>query len=163
MRASARITAADLDALRIVSPALAIGGVCVVAGGLLAAVTASHPAQPTTWASAYLVLVAGASQVALAACQALLAHRPVPRPLLLTQVLAWNAGNVAVLGGTLSHVTALVDLGGILLVIALAIAGGLTLRPVQGRTVTLRVFRGLVALLVVSIPVGLWLARLGAS
>lgn len=150
----------DLDALRLVAPALAVGVGCIIAGGLLAAVTAAAPSEATTWASAYLVLVAGVSQVGLCAGQALLAGRPVPRRLLLAGLLAWNAGNAAVLVGTLVERTLLVDAGGLLLVVALATALAVVRRPVARRRWILRLYRVLVAVLLVSIPVGLWLARL---
>lgn len=156
-------TTTDLDALAVVAPALVVGGVCVVAGGLLAAVTAAHPSQPATWAAAYLVLVAGVSQLGLAIGQALLFPRVGPPRLVRAEFVAWNVGNALVLSGTLLHITALVDGGGALLVVALGIALAITRHPPRPRPWTLLLFRALATVLLVSIPIGLWLARLGGG
>lgn len=140
-------------------PFLAIGTGCVIAGGFVAAVTAHAPTEHTSWAAAYLVLVAGAAQVALGAGQALLArHRPSAR-LVVGELLAWNLGNAAVIAGTVAGVTAAVDVGGAALVVALM----LMLAATTGRRRTgwpLWVFRGVVVVVLVSIPVGLVLAEL---
>lgn len=139
------------------------GVLCIVAGGLLAAVTASAPTQPTTWATAYLVLVGGVAQAGLGAGQ-ILSTRYTPRLVIAAQVVGWNLGNAAVLVGALSNRTGLVDIGGALLVVvlilltrALVTAGT---RPVTGLWRWLRYGYGLlIILLIVSIPVGLVLAR----
>lgn len=134
---------------------------CVVAGGLVAAVTAHAPSEGGTWSAAYLVLVAGVSQVALGAGQAWLPpERPSAR-LVAVEFSAWNAGNAAVLTGTLLDAVPVVDLGGFLLVSSLA----LWLTAVRGSGVRgglpLYAYRLLAAVLLVSVPIGLLLARLG--
>lgn len=149
---------------RQAAPAIVVGVVCIVAGGLVAAVTAPSPTEHGTWAAAYLVLVAGVSQVGLAAGQALLT---APTPAARTRVaelVTWNVGNAAVLTGTLTGTVWIVDLGGALLVAALALVVVAVHRyPVQevGRSQALarRAFQLLVLLLLVSIPIGLWLGR----
>jgi hypothetical protein len=83
-------------------PFVALGAVCVVAGGLVSAASAFAPSEHAAWAAAYLVLLAGA-----------------------LALVAWEVRGHA----------------------------GRARWP-------LRAFRGLVALLVVSIPVGLVLAQL---
>ncbi len=140
-------------------PFAAIGVGCIVAGGLVAAVTAPAPTEHGTWAAAYLVLVAGVAQVALGVGQALIATRaPSPRTV-LAQVIAWNLSSVAVVAGTFADLTTLVYAGGALLVAALL----LLLRSVHDSAVPrwqLAAFWLLAVVLLVSIPIGLVLARI---
>lgn len=145
--------------LQLARPFVAMGIVCVVAGGLVAAVTAMAPSEQGSWVAAYLVLVAGVAQAALGAGQALLAPAPPSRRVMASEFAAWNAGNAAVLVGTLVDVMPVVDAGGGLLVIALALwiaeVHGVSRHGDWG----LRLYRLLVGLLLVSILIGLLLAR----
>ena len=140
-------------------PFAAVGAACIVAGGLVAAVSAPAPSEHASWAAAYLVLVVGAAQAARGVGQALLALRVPSRRNVAVQFTAWNLGNAAVLTGTLAGITTLVDTGGALLVVALL----LLLRGVrtgrEPRTWLLWAFRLLAAVLLISIPIGLVLAR----
>ncbi|MFC5992595.1 hypothetical protein ACFQE5_00020 [Pseudonocardia hispaniensis] len=149
---------------RVVLPFALIGTACVVAGGLLAAVTASAPSQQASWASAYLVLVGGVAQIGLGAGQAIFAPRTSAR-FLTAQVIGWNGGNAAVLLGTLLGVLPLVDVGGVLLVVALAlfvhrVRADAVPRAAGLNRWLLRGYRLLVLIVLVSIPIGLVLARL---
>lgn len=148
---SARVRAA----LWFAVPAVA----CVVAGGLVSAATALAPSEPGAWAAAYLVLVGGVAQLGLGGGQAMLAPALPSRGVLLAEVLAWNVGDAAVLAGQLLGVTPVVDLGGVLLVAALALFA----RGARGATVRARwplhAFRAILLLLLVSVPVGLVLAQ----
>lgn len=140
----------------------AVAGVtCVLAGGLVAAAVALAPSEHGAWASAYLVLVAGLSQVALGLGQALLASQAPSRRVVAAEAGAWNGGNAAVMAGVLLGTTPLVDAGGVLLVFALA----LLVHGVRGagprRRWPLYAYRLLVGILLVSIPTGLLLARAG--
>ena len=146
-------------------PFVVLGLACVIAGGLVAAVTAHAPTQPASWASAYLVLVCGVATLGFGVGQAVLALA-VPSPGQVgLQLTAWYAGNAAVLVGTLMENTVLVDLGGLLLVVGLGLlVHGVrgsgrrdAARPAPGWAVL--AYRVLVLLLLVSIPVGLVLAR----
>ena len=137
-------------------PFAAVGAACIVAGGLVAAVSAPAPSEHASWAAAYLVLVVGAAQAALGVGQALLALRVPSRRNVAVQFTAWNLGNAAVLTGTLAGITTLVDTGGALLVVAL-LRGVHTGR--EPRTWLLWAFRLLAAVLPISIPIGLVLAR----
>lgn len=143
---------------------MVVGVVCVIAGGLVAAVTARNPTEHGTWAVAYLVLVAGVSQVGLAIGQSLLtAPAPAARTRLV-ELVAWNGGNAAVLTGTLTGTTWVVDIGGALLVVALAlVVVAVRAHPVnevgRSRALARRAFQLLVLVLLVSIPIGLLLAR----
>lgn len=147
---------------RTALPFLAIGGLCVIAGGFVAAVTAHAPSQKATWAAAFLVLVAGVAQILLGAGQAWLAEqRPSPR-WLIGELTAWNIGNAAVIVGAVARVTPVTDLGGVLLVVALV----LLLMAVRGsrrRGWLLALYRVLIAIVLVSIPVGLVLAEVRAA
>lgn len=84
-----------------------------------------------------------------------------------TQLSAWNAGNAAVLTGVLADTPPLVDAGGLVLAIGLALLAqgvrsgaprdsGRGWWPPYG-------FRLLIFVLPVSIPIGLLLARLGTA
>ena len=135
------------------------GGACVIAGGLIAAITAHAPSEHATWAAAYLVLVAGAAQIGLGVGRAWLADRKPSPGRLVGELASWNFGNAAVIAGTVSGLTAVVDLGGALLVVALA----LLLAAVRDRRRSgwpLTLYRALIVLVLVSIPIGLTLAEL---
>lgn len=149
---------------RAYRPFVLIGVGCVVAGGLVAAGSAPAPSEHASWAAAYLVLVAGVVQVGLGAGQAMFAPR-VARWLVVAQVVGWNTGNAAVLAGTLLGVTALGDVGGGLLVATLAmfvrgVGAGAAPPDLGPHRWLLRGYRLLVLIVLVSIPVGLVLARL---
>lgn len=139
-------------------PFVVLGAACVVAGGLVAAAVAMAPSQLGSWTAAYLVLVGGVAQVALGAGQALLAPRLPGRRTIAARLAGWNVGNGAVLAGTLLGATWLADIGGVLLAAALllALAGirGAVRRPAW----PLHLYRALIALVLVSIPVGLVMA-----
>ncbi len=137
------------------------GATAVVAGGIVAAATASAPSQPAAWASAYLVLVVGVVQVALAVGLGLLAVRPITGSMQAWAFGLFNLGNAAVLVGTLLDGTGggvwIVDLGGVLLLAAM----GLLLYYVRGarRSWLLALYVGVVGVIVVSMPIGLVLSR----
>ncbi len=133
------------------APFAVLGLACVVAGGLLAAAVARTPSEHAVWASAYLVLVGGVAQVAIGAAQTWLA---ADRPGVLGAELAgWNLGNAAVIAGTVAGVSAVTDVGGALLVAALALLLAGTRRGRGGWW--LRGYRTLLVVVLVSIPVGL--------
>lgn len=146
------------------TPFLVVGLACVVGGGLLAAVTAPVATEHSSWAAAYLVLVGGVAQAGLGLGQAVFATG-TPSSVLVAQLTGWNLGNAAVLVGTLVGATVLVDLGGALLVVALALlARGVGARGVastrgSGRYWLLG-YRLIVLVLLAGIPTGLVLARL---
>ncbi|MGO4692484.1 hypothetical protein [Glaciibacter sp. 2TAF33] len=144
-------------------PASIFGTASVVVGGLVAAATGPLQLVHGSWAAAYLVLVNGVGQVALGTAQTALAPHPHSPAVLTTQLAAWNAGGAAVIGGTLVRVPQIVDAGGLLLVIALA----LMIRTVRGRTAgprwALWTYRLLLIIVLVSIPIGLVLAHVRAA
>jgi hypothetical protein len=142
-------------------PFVGIGTACVVAGGMVAAITARNPTESGTWAAAYLVLVAGVAQIALGVGQALLVAE-VPRPrLVIAELILWNCANTGVLAGSLLGVEPLIDAGGGLLVAVLALFAHRA-RGAHGRARWLLfAYRLLVVALLVSVPIGLLLARAG--
>ncbi|WAL63463.1 hypothetical protein ORV05_20850 [Amycolatopsis cynarae] len=145
---------------RTALPFVALGAACVVGGGLTSAATAPMASMHSAWAVAYLVLVAGAAQIALGLGQAFLAPAPPGGRRLGIELAAWNGGNAAVLTGVLAGVTPLADAGGAALVLTLALVAASVRGGGPELWRTRRVFLLLVAVLLVSIPVGLVLARL---
>lgn len=135
-----------------------IGSICIVAGGLVAAVTGPTDFAHGSWLAAYLVLVCGVVQIALGAGQAWLADRAPPHRSTKREAWSWNTGAALVVVGTLASLPILTSLGGM----ASAVALGLFLRGVRTVRSAPRgaalLYRGIAALVLVSIPVGLALA-----
>ncbi|WP_246021375.1 hypothetical protein [Arthrobacter echini] len=140
----------------------AIGTAWIISGGLVAAVTGPLRLEHGSWAAAYQVLVAGIAQSALGAAQSALAPQPPSRATVVTELVAWNLGSVAVLAGTVLGAPLIVDAGGVLLVVALA----LLIRTVRGKgegpAWALWMYRILLVVILTSIPIGLTLAHLRA-
>lgn len=149
-------------------PWLTLGVVTVIAGGLIAAVVAQDPTEKPVWASAYLVLVAGLGQVGLALGRTMLVSHPPTYAAVNRDFSVFAVGNAGVVVGTLTDAVWLVDLGGALLVIALAlmvwgVRGGAEVashRPPDWLVALLWIYRVLVVVLLVSIPVGIVLANM---
>ena len=137
-----------------------VGGACIVTGGMVAAVTASAPTEHGTWAVAYLVLIGGVAQIGLGVGQALLAPSPPSWRVVAVEFAAWNAGNAAVIAGTLLGAIPVVDTGGALLVIALGFLAYQVRGSAWRRSWAMRSYWLLIAIVLVSVPVGLVLARL---
>lgn len=150
----------DAERRRTAQPFAVLGMIFVIVGGLVAAATAPVASEHGSWAAAYLVLVAGVSQLGLGVGQAVLARRVPSRRVLGVELATWNVGNAAVVAGTLLGVTALVDAGGALLVVTLALA----IQAVRGAVApprwALYGFRVLLLVLLVTIPIGLLLAQI---
>jgi len=136
----------------------ALGGAAIVAGGLVSAVNSAAPFAHGSWLSAYLVLVAGVSQLVLGiGAEALPVHQP-PATTRRAQVALWNLGNLAVAAGVLGDAPVAVAAGsGVLLValgsFALCVGRG---RP-QGRRWVVA-YHATVATLAVSVGIGCALA-----
>lgn len=148
-------------------PWLTFAVVTTIAGGLVAAAVAHAPTEKPVWASAYLVLVAGLGQAGLALGRGLLASRPPTSGAMARDFVVFALGNAGVIIGTLVDVTWLVDVGGALLVVALALMiwgvrtekSAPPRRPVPWMARLLWLYRVLAAVLLVSIPIGLVVAR----
>lgn len=138
---------------------VAVGGACIVGGGLLSAASAPVPSYHSSWAVAYLVLVAGVAQVVLGLTQASLAGAHLSRGLLTAELLTWNLGNAEVLAGTLLDVAIALYLGTALLIATLV----LVLIATRGapRPRLLLVTRLIIVLLLISMPIGLVIHAFG--
>ncbi|MGV8978508.1 MAG: hypothetical protein ACOH17_10730 [Cellulomonas sp.] len=137
----------------------AIGTACVIAGGLVAAVSAPAANESASWAAAYLVLVAGVAQIGLGVGSALLAPRAASRTSLYGVLALWNLGNAAVLAGVLLDATVLVDLGGLALVVAV-VAAVRSIRGSTGPSLAVRTYWLLAVIIGVSVPIGLVMSRI---
>lgn len=133
-----------------------IATIAIIAGGTLAAFSSHAPTQSLVWASAFLVLVLGVAQDALAFSLKHCALAVRKRNLLLI-FASYNLGALAVLFANLLKILWLVDAGGILLAFSLL----LSLWVVRGAKFSwLLVLHYLVvSVLLISIPIGLFLAR----
>lgn len=130
-----------------------------VAGGMISAFTARKPTRQTAWTSAYLVLVVGIVQLGLVT-----AWHELGQPegvTVLSALIVYNLGNASVIAGTLlkkrlSYYPVLVNLGGLLIALAMV----LLLAAVRNSQAswTLAGFIALAALILVSMPVGLQLS-----
>lgn len=145
-----------------------VGVGCIVAGGLIAAVTGPLSLEHGSWLAAYLVLVGGVAQYAMGRARVWFPRRAQPQLWGWVGFLGWNVGNAAVIVGTLLGLPPVVYLGSALLVATLLIALDAT-RPLSGsaRDSDSRLlgwaYRTMLLVLAVSIPVGMTLSHLRHS
>jgi hypothetical protein len=116
---------------------------------------------------AYLVLVWGVAQVGLGVGQGSLCAARLSTAVVVAQVVGWNLGCAAVVAGTLSGVHVMADVGAALLAVTLilfarALTGGAVRRRVGVPIWVWLSYGLLIAVLLLSIPVGLILLRLRA-
>lgn len=144
-----------------------LGYGCIIAGGLVAAVTGPLALADGSWLAAYLVLVGGIAQLGLGWVPGILARSDAGDPGGWIPAVAWNLGNALVITGTLSGHPLGVDAGSVLLIVALLMAlmqlrgwrqSGMT-QPAAVRLLGWA-YAAVLLLLVVSIPVGIVLAHL---
>lgn len=141
-----------------------LGAGFVLLGGLVAAVTGPLSLERGSWLAAYLVLVCGAAQYAIGHAPRWLGRSPEAADV-WTRLAGWNAGNLAVVVGTLATAPYVVDAGGIVLLVVLALLLREALRrPAEDASVWgRRWYAAALVVLVVSVPVGLALAHLRAA
>lgn len=139
---------------------LGVVGTCaILLGGLVAAVTEPLELTKGSWAAAYLVLVAGLSQCVMGAAQCAWGQNRSASWRGWLQFASWNLGNISVLLGALSGVEVLVYAGSGTLVIALFLAfTSIRLLERAPSRWPLIVYRVLLVLLTISIPVGVFLS-----
>ncbi len=135
---------------------LVLGGLSVVAGGLLAAVTGPLALEHGSWAAAYLVLVCGVASVTVGSAQTWLVATRGSSNAAAAEVLAWVAGNAGVLVGTLVGSSTVVVVGGSLLVLSLLVALAAA-RRVRHELLGWA-YRAVLVVVALSIPVGLVLS-----
>lgn len=155
---------------------VAVGTSCVVIGGLVAAVTGPLGLDKGSWLSAYLVLVCGVSQVAMGVMGSRVGGGQIPDRLGWAQFTSYNLANATVVVGTLvGGLPLLIDAASVLIVAALGIAlyrSGTWSRSAdavvaESVTTSSRLvawsYRGLLVVLLVSVPVGMLLSHLRNS
>ncbi|MEO6885873.1 MAG: hypothetical protein ABI232_06245 [Jatrophihabitantaceae bacterium] len=140
-------------------PFVVVGGAFVIAGGLLSAAMARAASYHSSWAVAYIVLVAGVAQAVLGLAQAGLTDGDVPRRISGAELFGWNLGNLAVVAGTLLDVKPLLYAGAALLVATLVLVLYAIRHARPGWP--LLTTRIIVALLLVSMPIGIVLQAVG--
>ncbi|WP_068266132.1 hypothetical protein [Janibacter limosus] len=133
----------------------ALGALGVVLGGLVAAVTGPMDWTKGSWAAAYLVLVVGVAQYVMGRLRAVDATDDRAGWM---QLAGWNLGSTLVISGTLVTTPLLVDIGSLLLVVALVLALRARARGVPPAAVM--AYRGMLLVLAVSIPIGMVLSHL---
>ncbi len=138
-------------------PLLAAGSVAIIAGGLAAAVTGPTEWDHGSWVAAFLVLVTGVAQIGLGTGQAQLAPVTPGIGFAAVECALWNAGCLAVIVGTLLSAPIAVSIGSALLVAALGMST-FAVRGTGGRRLLLVLYRALLIVLLVSIPIGTTLA-----
>ncbi|EGD53892.1 hypothetical protein [Gordonia neofelifaecis] len=135
----------------------ACGAAFVVAGGLVGAVTGPLDLAKGSWLAAYLVLVCGVALIVIGAAQQRL-DAPVPAQLQVLQLTGWLVANVVVVLGSLSSSTVIVDVGAVLLLIVLATTWWIGRTLARRRTLAAYAYLAILAILIVSAPVGMGLA-----
>lgn len=142
-------------------PFLVLGTAAVIGGGLFSAATARSASYHSAWSVAYVVLVVGIAQVALGFGQWWLTSRPLGLMVVVSELVIFNLGNTGVVVGTVTAFPLWVDLGSVLLVIALAGFGWSVLKP-RIRGGVFASYWVLIGLLLISVCVGLFFANVGA-
>ncbi len=139
-------------------PLFVAGGVSIIAGGLTAAVTGPTGWERGSWVAAFLVLVAGVAQIGLGTGQAQLVAKPMSVRVAGAQCVLWNTGCVVVISGTLLSSPVAVTVGSMPLLAVLAMS--FASRGYRPQSHFALGYRALLALLLVSLPVGIALAWL---
>ena len=136
------------------------GGVLILAGGFCAAIDGVAPSQHLAWASAYLVLVCGSAQIMLGGGEnsSSTRHGRV-RVLFGYEFTAFNVANAAVLVGTLLRLSIVLDVGSIFFLVALGLFAWATRGTVTHNRSVRFVYRAVILVLGVSVPVGVLLAH----
>ena len=139
-------------------PLLLVGGLAIVAGGLTAALARPIGWEHGSWVAAFLVLVAGVAQVGIAICQVTLAPIAPTARFAWAQCALWNAGCIAVLAGTMLTNPIAVSIGSISMAATLAMSARAVWRSDTSLSLLLWGYRGLMIVLLGSIPIGVTLA-----
>lgn len=92
---------------------VACGGILIVVGGVVAAVNSAAPFTHGSWLAAYLVLVGGAAQIALAGGRAAIVAIGSGSGRSRGRLMLWNFGSLAVPAGVLADTTAWVTAGSV--------------------------------------------------
>jgi hypothetical protein len=144
---------------RTAIPFLVIGGISIIGGGIASAAAAASPSYTSSWAVAYIVLVAGVAQLVLGIGQAQLASTQPSARVIAGEAVALNLANIAVLLGTLAVMPVLSYVGAGLLVIALVTFVWAVRGNHSRNRWLLYAFRTIVVILAVTAPIGLVIAH----
>ena len=139
------------------------GSACIVAGGLVAAATTPLGLVDGSWSAAYLVLVCGVAQCLFGVVRSELAPAPLTPIGFSTEFSCWNLGNAAVVAGTLINAPLVVDSGGALLIVVLLMQISHLRYARPGPRWALWLYGLVIAILLLSIPIGLMLAAIAAK
>jgi hypothetical protein len=140
-------------------PFAVIGAACIVAGGIVAALSRPTDLELGPWLAAFLVLVGGVAQIALGAGQAWLAVVPPARRRVVIEVATWNLGVALTIIGGVASLPVVTTLGGVAVLSTLA----LFLLAVRGdgsiaHSLLRTLYVSVTAVVLVSTPIGLALA-----
>lgn len=147
----------DLRVPRGGLPYLVLGSAAIIGGGVVAAVTRPLGFDEGSWLSAYLVLVGGVALIGLGVGQTLFAPRAPTRSTTSRQLGGWVLSSALVVAGTLASMPVVTAVGGVILLAVLVTF----IASVRGSTATgaaVWLYRAILVVLVVSIPIGLVLA-----
>lgn len=141
-------------------PGALAGAASVVAGGLVAAVARPLDLDAGSWAAAFLVLVGGVAQLAVTTTATALLDPPPTSATRWRWFALWNGAVVATIAGTVAELPLLTTVAtGALAVVLADVWRALGDAPWRRRAAT-RAVRAVLALLALSLPVGLALAWL---
>jgi hypothetical protein len=147
-----------VDRWPAVWPSAAVAGAAIVAGGIVAAVSRPTDFGNGPWLAAYLVLVVGVAQALLAGGQAMMAEDRPSAATVRNELLSWNLGAAAVVAGTLVAAPVLTTIGGIVTAVALVLFLLGVRRADEVPSWVPLLYRALVVIVLVSVPIGLVLA-----
>ncbi len=142
-------------------PFVIFGAAAIVFAGLFSAATARSTSYHSAWLVAYLVLVVGVAQIALGVGQSARAGAAPRAAIVASELVFFNLGNAGVILGTMIAASIWVDMGSVLLIVALAFFGWAVRSP-ERRGPALWAYWALIALLLASVLVGVFFAHFGA-
>ncbi|MFC6705885.1 hypothetical protein [Flexivirga alba] len=138
---------------RAAAPFVVIGLGLVIVGGFVSAAAAPTASYHSSWAVAYVVLVAGVAQGFIGLGQAVLTEGATSAKVRLAELCCWNAGNALVVAGTLLDVPIVLYLGCLPLIATLMLVlRALAHAPSNWLLWAMRV---VVVILLVSMPTGI--------
>lgn len=147
----------DLKVPAAALPFLTLGGASVITGGVVAAVARPLDFEEGSWLAAYLVLVGGVALIGLGVGQALLAPSAPTRATTIGQLGAWMQSTAMVVAGTLTSTPGVTAGGGAILAVVL-ISFIVSVRGSTHTGFAVWLYRMILVVLTVSIPIGLVLA-----
>ncbi len=149
------------DRWAVLKPFAVAAAISIVVGGsLAAAIAAPAPTRHGVWAVAFLVLVLGVGQLVIGVGLTLLSPAEPHLGLVTAVAAAYNVAGVAIMLGIVTEHPIVFDVGSTVLLIALLLLLNEVRNSVQ-RGWLLAVYRLMIGVLVVSIPIGAVLTTIG--